>query len=338
MAGTVLVTGGSGYIGGEIVRQLLAKDWTVHTTVRNLSSEARVRPLLGGTPETLKFFAADLMSDAGWAEAAAGCSHVCHVASPLPTEAPKHEDELIVPARDGALRALKAAKEAGAWRFVMTSSAAAIAYGHGKGKHRFTEDDWTNVDGPGAYPYVKSKTIAEGAARDWVATQGGDMEFASVNPSLVLGPLVSPDFSTSLEAVKQLMSGALPGCPNIGFGVVDVRDVADMHVRVLEAPGMKDERFICSGPFLWMREVAQILKEELGPQARKVPTRSLPSWLVRIAALFNPVIRQVISELDNTREMDASHAKDVLGWEARPVRETIADTGRSLIEFGIVKV
>lgn len=338
MAGTVLVTGGSGYIGGEIVRQLLAKGWTVHTTVRNLSSEAKVRPLLGGTSDTLKFFAANLMSDAGWAEAADGCSHVCHVASPLPMEAPRHEDDLIVPAREGVLRALRAAREAGARRFVMTSSAAAIGYGHGKGQHRFTEEDWTRLDGPGVYPYVKSKTIAEGAARDWVATQGGDMEFASVNPSLVLGPLASPDFSTSLEVIRQLLSGALPGCPNIGFGVVDVRDVADMHVRVLEAPGMKDERFICSGPFLWIREVAQILKEELGPQARKVPTRTLPSWLVRISALFNPVVRQIISELDNRREMDASHAKAVLGWEARPPRETIVDTARSLIDFGVIKV
>lgn len=337
MAGTVLVTGGSGYIGGEIVRQLLARGWTVHTTVRSLSSEVRVRPLLGGTQETLKFFAADLTRDDGWDEAAAGCSHVCHVASPLPAEPPRHEDDLIVPARDGALRALRAARAAGAWRFVMTSSAAAIGYGHGNAKTRFTEADWTNVDGPGVYPYVKSKTIAEGTARDWVATEGGGIEFATVNPTLVLGPLASSDFSTSLEAVRQLMSGALPGCPNFGFGVVDVRDVADMHVRVLETAGMKDERFVCSGPFLWMRDVARILKDELGPEARKVPTRPLPGWVVRIAALFNPAVRQVISELDHKREMDAGHARAVLGWEARPVRETIVDTARSLIDFGIVK-
>ncbi|WP_338465966.1 NAD-dependent epimerase/dehydratase family protein [Novosphingobium sp. ZN18A2] len=338
MAGTVLVTGGSGYIGGEIIRQLLAKGWTVHTTVRNLDSEARVRPLLGGSAETLKFFAANLTDDAGWAEAAAGCTHVCHVASPLPAEPPRHENDLIVPARDGALRALKAAKAAGAQRFVMTSSVAAIGYGHGKAKSRFTEDDWTDVDGPGVQAYAKSKTIAEGSARDWVATEGDGMEFATVNPALVLGPLASADFSTSIEAMKQLMTGALPGCPNFGFGIVDVRDVADLHVRVLEAPGMKDERFICSGPFLWMIDIARILKAELGPEARKVPLRRLPDFVVRIAALFNPVVRQVIGELGSRRDMDASHARDVLGWEPRPVRDTIVDTARSLIDLGIVKV
>jgi len=338
MAGTVFVSGGSGYIAGFLIRQLVGEGWMVHTSIRNLAKEAEVRAHLGVDDSKLKFFAADLTSDAGWAEAMAGCSHVAHVASPLPSSAPKHEDELIVPARDGALRALKAAKAAGIRRFVMTSSMAAVAYGHGGAKERFTEADWTDATSKDAYPYVKSKTIAERAARDWVAANGGDMEFCTVNPVLVLGPLQSGDFSTSLEAIKKMLEGSLPGLPNFGFGVVDVRDVADMHVRCLNAPNMANERFLCSGPFLWMSEIATILKAGLGDQARKVPTRRLPDWLVKVSAWFDPVIRQVVGELGNVRDADTSHAKAVLGWQARPVEGTILDTARDMIRLGIVKV
>lgn len=338
MAGTVFVSGGSGYIAGFLIRQLVAEGWMVHTSIRSLSKEAAVRESLGVDNTRLKFFAADLTSDAGWAEAMAGCSHVAHVASPLPTDAPKHEDELIVPARDGALRALKAAKAAGIKRFVMTSSMAAIAYGHGPGKSVFTEADWTDPTSPDAYAYVRSKTIAERAARDWVAAEGGDMEFVTVNPSLVLGPLQSGDFSTSLEAIKKLLEGSMPGMPNLGFGIVDVRDVADMHVRCLTAPDMAGERFICSGPFLMMDEVAAILRMGLGPQARKVPKIKLPNWLVRIAARFDPVISQVIGELGKRRESPPVHAREVLGWVPRPVDDSILDTARDMIRLGIVKV
>ena len=338
MAGTVFVSGGSGYIAGFLIRQLIAEGWTVHTTVRNLAREGEVRESLGTDNTKLKFFSADLNSDAGWAEAMAGCSHAAHVASPLPADKPKHEDDLIVPARDGALRALKAAKAAGIKRFVMTSSMAAIAYGHGAGKSVFSEADWTDPTSPDAYAYVRSKTIAERAARDWVAAEGGDMEFCTVNPSLVLGPLQSGDFSTSLEAIKKLLEGSMPGMPNLGFGIVDVRDVADMHVRCLTAPNMAGERFVCSGPFLMMDEVAAILREGLGPQARKVPKLKLPNWLVRIAARFDPVIGQVIGELGKRRESPPNHAREVLGWVPRPVEESILDTARDMIRLGIVRV
>ncbi len=338
MAGTVFVSGGSGYIAGFLIRQLIGAGWSVHTSIRDLAKESAVRATLAVDNSKLKFFAADLTSDAGWAEAMAGCSHVAHVASPLPTDAPKHEDELIVPARDGALRALRAAKAAGIKRFVMTSSMAAIAYGHGGTKSVFTEADWTDPTSPDAYAYVRSKTIAERAARDWVAAEGGGMEFVTVNPSLVLGPLQSGDFSTSLEAIKKLLEGSMPGMPNLGFGIVDARDVADMHVRCLTAPNMAGERFICSGPFLMLDEVAAILREGLGPQARKVPKLKLPNWLVRIAARFDPVIGQVIGELGKRRESPPIHAREVLGWVPRPVEESILDTARDMIRLGIVKI
>jgi dihydroflavonol-4-reductase len=333
----VLVTGGSGYIAGFLIRQLVAEGWTVHTTVRDLAREATVRRLLAIDDSRLRFFAADLNADAGWAEAAAGCSHVAHLASPVPAGVPKHPDELIVPARDGALRALRAAKAAGVTRFVMTSSVAAIAYGRGRGVHHFTEADWTRLDQPGLRPYVRSKTIAERAARDWVASEGGAMEFCSINPSVVLGPVWSADYSASVVIVRKLLDGSVRACPNFGFGVVDVRDVADLHVRALTAPNMAGERFIASGRFMTMREVADVLRHGLGAQAKRVTTRDAPDWLVRIAARFNPVARAVLPELGSVRHQDASHAKAVLGWATRPVEESILDTARSLLALGIVQ-
>ena len=337
MADTVLVSGGSGYIAGFLIRQLVAEGWTVHTTVRSLAKEAAVRQLLALDNSRLRFFAADLNADTGWAEAMAGCSHVAHLASPLPGGVPKHADELIVPARDGALRALRAAKAAGVKRFVMTSSVAAIAYGRGRGVHHFTEADWTLLEKPGITAYVQSKTIAERAARDWVAKEGGGIEFCSINPSVVLGPVWSRDYSASVIIVKKMLDGSMGACPDIGFGVVDVRDVADLHVRALKAPNMAGERFIASGRFMKLREIADVLRAELGPLAHKVPKRNVPDWLVRVAARFNPLARAVVSELGSVRHQDASHAKAVLGWATRPVEQSIADTARSLIELGIVQ-
>lgn len=337
MAGKVFVSGGSGYIAGFLIRQLIAEGWEVNTTIRSLAREAEVRGWLNVDNSKLHFFAADLTSDAGWADAMAGCSHAAHLASPLPAHKPKHDDELIIPARDGALRALRFAKAAGIKRFVMTSSVAAISYGH-KGQTRFTEADWTDVNSPDAYAYVKSKTIAERAAREWVAAEGEGMEFCTINPSLVIGPLMAPDFSTSLEAVKKLLEGSMPGLPRLGFGMVDVRDVADLHVRCLTAPDMAGERFIASGPFMWIADMAAILREGMGAEARKVPTRRLPSWLMRIVARFDPLVKQVVSELDNVRDNDASHAKAVLGWETRAARDSILDAARDMLRLGVVKL
>jgi dihydroflavonol-4-reductase len=338
MPDAVLVSGGSGYIAGYVIRQLVAEGWRVRTTIRDLTKEDGVRKLLAVDNSRLAFFAADLVDDAGWAEAMAGCSHVAHVASPFPSHVVKDPDDLIVPAREGALRALRAAKAAGVRRFVMTSSIAAIGYGRPKGVYTFTEADWTDPDAPGTSPYVKSKTIAERAARAWVEAQGGGIEYCTVNPAAVLGPVWSRDFSTSIAVVKKLLDASMPGCPDFGFGIVDVRDVADLHVRALTAPDMAGERFIASGPFLKMIDIAHILKEHLGAQARKVPARRLPDFLVRLSALFDPVVKQVVGELGTVRNLDASHAKSVLGWTSRPPEQSIVDTARSLIDLGIVKV
>ena len=347
----VLVTGGSGYIAGFLIQRLLAEGCTVHTTVRSRSREASLRALLqahaaAGAPadigERLRVFEADLTADAGWAEAAAGCGLVAHLASPLPRGVPKHADELIVPARDGALRALRAARDAGAQRVVMTSSVAAVAYGHGRdghgsGERRYTEADWTQLGQPGLTPYIRSKTIAERAARDWIAAEGGGLELCTINPSVVLGPVWSGDYSASVVLVKMLLDGRVRACPDIGFGIVDVRDVADLHWRALVTPGLAGERFIASGRFMKMIEVAGVLRAALGPQAARVPTRTVADWVMRLAAPFSSVARAVATELGTVRHHDASHARERLGWQTRAEEDSILDCARSLLEQGLLR-
>ncbi|MEZ5682024.1 MAG: NAD-dependent epimerase/dehydratase family protein [Erythrobacter sp.] len=341
MASTVLVTGGTGYIAGELIRQLLAKGWTVHATVRSKAkSEAKLRARLGNPGEDrLRIFEAELMSDDGWPEAVIGCTHVAHVASPIAASTPKDENDMIIPAREGTLRALRFAKAAGVTRFVQTSSMAAVAYGRSAKEYTVDESDWTDINHPDVYPYVKSKTISESAAREWMAERGEGMEFVSVNPSMVLGPVDDPDFSPSVEVVKQLLNGSMPMAPDLGFAIVDTRDVADLHVRCLEEPGLANERFLAAGRFYKIIEVARVLREGLpASQTRKVPTKIMPNWMVSVLSLFNAGVRSIKSEIGKSRHVDATHAKQKLGWETRSEEESILDCARSLIEHGVVKV
>ena len=334
-SGKVLVTGASGYIAGFVIKALAAQGWQVRGTIRSSARAADVRATLG-LPD-LELVACDLMSDVGWAQAMAGIDFVQHIASPIPAGEPRNPDDLIIPAREGALRALRFARAAGVKRVVMTSSMAAIAYGHQQGRPPFTEADWSNVDSLEAYAYIKSKTLAERAAREWMAANGQGMEYVSINPAAVLGPVLGPDFSTSLEVVKKLLDGALPGLPRLGFGVVDVRDVADLHIMAMTTPGLDGERFIAQGRFMWMREVAEVLKAGLGQQARRVPTRGLPDWLLKLLANFDATVKMVVPELGRRREASAAHALERLGWKTRDETTTILDCANSLIEKGLVK-
>ena len=337
MPGTVLVTGGTGYIATFIIKQLLDEGWTVHTTVRDLKREADVRKRFPDAGERLEFFQADLTSDDGWAAAMADCTRVIHVASPIMAQTPEHEDELIVPARDGALRALKFAKEAGVKRFIQTSSMAAIAYGVENGTHEFDEGDWTDINHPDAYAYVKSKAISEKASRDWIHDKGGEMEYCSVNPGMVLGPVTDADFSASVLAIQQLMDGSIPMAPSIYYPLVDVRDVADLHVRALNADKIDNDRFMAAGPTLSFMDMSNILHERLGDKAKKVPKRAMPNWMVNLLALFNAEVRGIKSEIGKIRLAKGTHSQDKLGWTMRPVEDTIVDTANSLIEHGVVK-
>jgi dihydroflavonol-4-reductase len=340
----VLVTGGTGFIGAHCLVQLLAAGHETRTTLRDLKRENDVRAMLrqggaGEVGERLKLFRADLHADAGWAAATAGCDYVLHVASPFPSTVPKDENELIGPARDGALRALRAARDAGVRRVVLTSSFAAIGYGAPKDRTTlFTEVDWTNLDDPTVQAYQKSKTIAERAAWDFIAREGGKLELAVVNPVAVFGPVLGPDYSTSIVLVKRLLDGSIPGCPDISFGCVDVRDVADLHLKAMTDPAARGERFLAtSGDFASIRQIAQMLKDGAGDLARKVPTRQLPGWLMRVVGLFDPEVRGILPELGKRKNASNEKARRLLGWAPRTPTEAVLATARSLSELGLLK-
>jgi len=339
---TVLVTGGSGFIGSHVILQLLETGHQVRTTVRSAKREADARAMLergGARPgERLSFVVADLESDSGWPQAVAGCAYVLHVASPFPPGIPKTEDELIIPARDGTLRVLRAARDARVKRVVLTSSFAAIGYGHPPQKAPFDETSWTDPQGPDVAPYVKSKAVAERAAWDFVLKDAPDLELSVINPVGVFGPVLGPDYSTSILIVQRLMDGAVPGCPRLDFGAVDVRDVADLHLRAMTHPAAKGERFLAvAGYFLAMRDIAKILKRRLGAAARRVPTWQLPNFVVRLAALRDPAVRQILPELGKPKNASGEKARRVLGWTPRSAEEAIVATGESLVRLGLLR-
>lgn len=338
---TVLVTGGSGFIGSHALLQALAAGHDVRTSVRSLQREgglrARLRANGADAGERLRCFAANLTADDGWSEAVAGCDYVLHIASPFPAGIPKHEDELIVPARDGALRVLRAARDAGVKRVVLTSSFAAIGYGHPEQAAPFDETTWTNLDGHVA-AYTKSKTLAERAAWDFIAREGGGLDLAAVNPVGVFGPVLDADYATSIQLVRRLMDGALPGCPRLRFGVVDVRDVVDLHLRAMTDPAANGERFLAvAGDFMRVQEMALVLKSRLGDAARKVPTRELPDWLVKLVALGDATVRQIVPDLGKYKNATSDKARRMLGWSPRSNEDALVATAESLLRLGLLK-
>ncbi len=336
----MLVTGGSGFIGAWCVIELLKRGYAVRATIRDLRRAEAVRSMIAtevDPGDRLALVETQLTEDRGWTDAVQGCTCVLHVASPLPPRQPRDARELITPARDGTLRVLRASAAAGVRRVVMTSSVAAITLTPALPRpDPLTEEHWTDPQHPEASPYARSKTLAEQAAWAFMRENGGDMTLTTINPVVVIGPVLGRDYSFSVQVIERLLRGAAPGLPRLGFPLVDVRDVADLHVRAMSATQAAGERFIATGRFLWISEMADILRARLGPQARKVPTRPVPNWLIRLATVFDSSLRFITPELDRRRNYSSEKAQRLLGWTPRPVEDSILDCARSLIRHGAV--
>ena len=318
----VLVTGGSGYLGTQLIAALLRDGREVRATVRSPDSEADVRAAVrrGDADDSiLQIVTADLTGDEGWTAAAAGCEEVHHVATPIPAAQSDDPDDLIVPAREGTLRALRAARDAGARRVVLTSSFAAVGYSSKPGAE-YTEADWTDPDMPGLPPYPRSKKIAERAAWDFIERAGGETELVVVNPTFILGPTLTTQVRSSLQLTKAMLDGTMPVVRRQRFGVADVRDVADLHIRAMAAPGAAGKRFLAlaDGPTISFLDMARILREWLGPLADRVPTEEAPG----------PEVPRLIIHNDR--------ARDELGWRPRPAAATIVETAESLRDRGLL--
>ena len=329
MSERVLVTGGTGFIASHVVQELLDHGYLVRATVRTTTAVL---------PDQVETVQTDLDSDDGWAEAVAECDYVMHIASPVPPTIPDDEQELIRPTVDGTMRVLRAAAASdGVKRVVLTSSTAAIGSGYDRRDHTVrTELDWSILDTSTAYQ--KSKTLAERAAWDFVADLPAAQRFdlVALHPAWVLGPLRRSSVPSSLEYVRRLLARQLPGSPRMTNPVVDVRDVAVAYRLAIEIPQAAGNRYILAGEELWKREVAAILAAEFNDRGFRVPTGTIPNWVIRLMAPFNQSARMMLYFLDRREILSSAKAQRELGWATRPARDSIIDTATSLIEWGIV--
>lgn len=340
MTETVLVTGGTGYVAGWVIVELLDRGYRVRTSVRSLSKERAVRAAVATVTDPgdrLAFVVADLTRDEGWDAAVAGVDYVVHVASPLGDEHTRDPQALIVPARDGTLRVLRAATAAGVTRVVMTSAANAASPSSYAEEGVTDETLWTDVDDPTLIPYRRSKTMAEKAAWDFMAGHDGPTTLTTILPGAVFGPIMSTDNLSSVRIVERLVRGAMPAIPRIGLEIVDVRDLADIHIRAMTSPNAAGQRFLATGEFTWMREMAQTLRTGLGPAGARVPTRQLPDFLVRLTARFDRSLRAITVSLGRRNRHSTDKARRMLGWQSRPAAQTVLDCARSLIEWKVVE-
>src|SRR4051794_20542325 len=335
----VLVTGGSGFIAGHCILQLLEQGYLVRTTVRSLERETAVRAVLTDAGMThgdaLSFVATDLLKDEGWVEAVAACDFVLHVASPVHPGHVENEEDVIVPARDGTLRVLRAARDGGVRRVVLTSAFHAVSWGHPHTDHVFTEADWTVLDGPGVDAYGKSKTLAEQAAWDFVA--GGPMELTTMLPVAVMGPGMGKDVSGANHIVLRMLGGQMPVLPNLWIPIVDVRDVATAHILAMTAPGAAGERFLLSnGPALSLRQIGAVMRADLGTAARRVPTRSIADFIVRLAAPFSTELRSVVPDLGCAKRTSNENAHRLLGWTPRKPEDAVVASATSMLTKALI--
>lgn len=338
----VLVTGGTGFVGGHCLLQLLQAGYRVRTTVRSLARREEVLDSLreGGIEpgERLSFIEADLGRDRNWTEAAADCISVLHIASPISLAGGQNEENTIRPAVDGTIRVLRAARAARVKRVVVTSSFAAVGYSGKSGREPFTEEDWTNPDASGLSVYVRSKAIAEKAAWDFVRTEAPALELTTVNPTAIFGPSLGPDISSAFEILQGLLEGRIKACPRIDLSIVDVRDVADLHLRAMISPAAAGQRFLAtSGEVLSLPAIAALLRIRLGEAAARVPTRTLPNALVRTLALFRPQLRSVARQLGKRKDASNAKARRLLDWKPRGAEEAILASAHSLLNYGLIK-
>jgi dihydroflavonol-4-reductase len=331
---TVLVTGGSGFVGGWAVVELLRKGYRVRTTVRSLAREPDVRAAIETQTDPgdrLSFAQADLLDDNGWDEATVGADFVLHVASPMPVGEFRGQD-VITPAREGTLRVLRAARGAAVKRVVITSSAAAAI----PTDHVVADEEvWTDLPPKAIHNYPRSKTLAEQDAWTYVKQHGG-IELTTILPAQIQGPVLGSDLSPSVSIIAMMLRGKMPAVPRLGFGIVDIRDLIDLHIRAMTAPQAAGERFLATSDFLWLRQIAQILKDELGEKAAKVSTRTIPNVVVRAGALFNAELKQLVPNLGVHQAMSAEKAARLLDWRPRTPQSSLVDTANSLIDQNLL--
>ena len=335
----ILVTGANGFIGLHTVLYFIKKGYSLCATVRTKEQGETVRQTLAKHTDThnLAFAQADLLKDEGWDQAVTGCDYVLHIASPFPTNAPKDENELILPAREGTLRVLRAAQKAGVKRVVVISSIAAIISGHERENRAFDESDWTDLRKT-AYAYAKSKTLAEQAAWEFIRSprNKNGMELVSVNPSNVFGPVLDNRHHTSTEWFSTLLRREIPGLTRTQTNLVDVRDVVEMIEKAMTTPGAVGKRFIANGVSIPLQEFALILDKNFSKRGYRVPTRVLPDWLVRFFAIFVPKTKPVVDALGWKHSLSTEQARSILGWQPRPYEGTIVAMAESMMEHGLV--
>lgn len=339
---TVLVTGGSGFLALHCIQQLLQKGYNVRTTIRSLKKKDEIIDALkeGGITsfDNLEFVEADLETDKNWNMAALGCEYVLHIASPIHLKIPKNENEMILPAVNGTLRVLKAARNANVKRVVMTSNFGAVGYSHTDTTTLITEDSWTNPEEKGLSAYNKSKVLAEKAAWDFINTNEGTPELAVINPVGIFGPSLGKSLSSGHELLKKIIDGSMKAVPNMTLTIVDVRDLADLHIRAMTSEAANGQRFLAlSGGVLTLPQIAAFLKEQLGPRGKKISTKTLPNWVIRIAALFSPTAKNLVPQLGRYRNASNQKAKTVLQWLPKTNEEALLAAAESLFKFGHIK-